>query len=117
MLNELTVYQKHYDLILYAFPIVSQYPREARFTLGQETQTCMLEIARLIVRANAERDQRRRLDMLWSIDRGLQELRLLTRLAKDMRMISVKRYGNINERIAEVGRLVGGWIKSTTSRK
>jgi four helix bundle protein len=117
MLNELTVYQKHYDLILYAFPIIAQYPRNARFTLGQETQMCMLGIARLIVRANAERDRRRRLDILWSIDRGLQELRLLTRLAKDMKMISVRRYGNISARVTEVGRLVGGWIKSTTNRK
>ena len=116
MLNELTVYQKHYDLILYAFPIIAQYPRNARFTLGQETQTCMLEIARLIVRANAERSQRRRLELLWSIDRGLQELRLLTRLAKDLKLLSVRKYGYVSARITEVGRLVGGWIKSTAGR-
>ena len=46
MLKDLIIYQKHYDLILYAFPIIAQYPRNARFTLGQETQNCMIDIAR-----------------------------------------------------------------------
>jgi len=91
MLKDLIIYQKHYDLILYAFPIIAQYPRNARFTLGQETQNCMIDIARLIVRANAERDRRRRRELLWTIDRGLQELRMLTRLAKDLHMLSVKK--------------------------
>ena len=116
MLKDLIVYQKHYDLILYAFPIIAQYPRSARFTLGQETQNCMIEIARLMARANAERDQSKRLDCLWTIDRGLQELHMLTRLAKDLRMLSVRQYGLMNMRITEIGRLVGGWIKSTANR-
>lgn len=48
MLDQLTLYQKHYDLILYAFPIVLKYPRDTRFTLGQQTIDCMLDIARMI---------------------------------------------------------------------
>ena len=110
MLHELIIYQKHYDLVLYAFPIVNRYPRNARFTLGQQTHDCMLDIARLITRANRERNRAR---TLWEIDGKLDELRLLTRLAKDLRLLSVKQYGLINQRVSEIGRLLGGWIKSS----
>jgi hypothetical protein len=109
MLNELVIYQKCYDLILYAYPIITKYPRNARFTLGQQTVDLMIYTARLISRANRERDKKR---TLWEIDGNLEQLRLLTRLAKDMKMLSVHQYGLVNERISELGRLLGGWMKS-----
>ena len=113
MLYELTIYQKHYDLMLYAFPIIAKYPRDMRFTLGQQTLDCLLDIGRLIVRANQERDRRR---TQGEIDQKIEELRLLTRLAKDLRLLAVRHYAQINERLAEIGRLLGGWIKSAVKR-
>lgn len=109
MLNDLTIYQKCYDLVLYAYPIIAKYPRNARFTLGQQTVDILIETMRLIARANKERDKKK---TLWEIDGDLEQLRLLTRLAKDLKMLSVHQYGLLNERISELGRLLGGWIKS-----
>lgn len=109
MLHELTIYQKCYDLILYATPIVNKYSREHRFTIGQQTLNCLLDIARLIVQANRERDKRR---LQFEIDTKLEELRLLIRLAKDLHLLNLQNYGQMSERISEIGRLLGGWIKS-----
>ena len=112
-LNNLIIYQKHYDLILYAAPIINRYPRNFRFTLGEQTLDCLFDIGRLIARANAERDKGKRRGQLYTIDRRLDELRLLTRLAKDLEMLSIKKYGLINEKAREIGRMLGGWIKAT----
>lgn len=109
MLNDLVIYQKCYDLILYAYPIIAKYPRNARFTLGQQTADLLIQIMRMIARANRERDKKK---TLWEIDGNLDQLRLLTRLAKDLKMLSVHQYGLVNERISELGRLLGGWMKS-----
>ena len=109
MLHELVIYQKTYDLLLYATPIITKYPRQHRFTIGQQTLNTLLDIARLIVRANKERDRRRTQS---EIDERLEELRLLIRLAKDLKLLNVQHYGQMSERIAEIGRLLGGWIKS-----
>ena len=113
MLHELTIYQKHYDLMLYALPIIAKYPKHLRFTLGQQTMDCLLEIGRLIVRANQERDRR---STQMEIDQKLEELRLLTRLATDLNLLTVRHYGLINERVTEIGRLLGGWIKSAAKK-
>jgi len=108
-MEELKIYQKHYDLILYAFPIINRFPKAQRFVLGQQIQNCLLDIAKLIVRANK---QRGKLPTLAEIDIELEKLRLLIRLAKDLRLLAMKQYGLIAERIDEIGRLLGGWIKS-----
>ena len=109
MLDQLTLYQKHYDLILYAFPIILKYPRDTRFTLGQQTIDCLIEIARMIAVANKQRERRK---TLFDIDLQLEELRLLIRLAKDLKLLPLRQYGLMSERINEVGRLLGGWMKS-----
>ena len=109
MLHELIIYQKHYDLMLYAFPVISRFPKNQRFVLGQQIQNCMVDIAMLIVQANAER---RKGKTLWQIDVRLEKLRLLIRLAKDLGMLPVKQYGLMSERVSEVGRLLGGWMRS-----
>jgi four helix bundle protein len=112
MLHELTIYQKHYDLILYAIPLINKFPKSQRYVIGQQTMNVLLDIARLIIQANRQRGQSR-LRTLWLIDGKLEEFRLLIRLAKDLHMLPVKQYGLMSEQAAEVGRLLGGWIKQT----
>ena len=111
-LRELTVYQKHYDLILYAIPIINRFPKSQRYVLGQQAMNTLLDIARLIIQANRQRGKNR-LRTLWVVDQKLEEFRLLIRLAKDLNMLAVKQYGLMAERADEVGRLLGGWIKQT----
>ena len=64
--HELTIYQKHYDLMLYAFPIINKFPKAQRFVLAQQIQNTLVDIARLIVQANK---QRNKLPTLYQIDR------------------------------------------------
>lgn len=98
--------------MLYAIPWLNKYPKSQRYVLGQQTMNLMLDIARLIIQANRERGKGR-LRILWQIDGKLEELRLMMRLAKDLNMLPVKQYGLTSERISEIGRLLGGWMKQT----
>lgn len=99
------IYQKVYDLILYLFPIVNRFPKSQRFVLGQQIENSLVEIAKMIVEANKRRNK---LNVLYNMDVELEKLRLLVRLAKDLRFLSVKRYGLIAEKLDEIGRLLGG---------
>lgn len=49
---------------------------------------------------------------LQDADVQLEPLRLFNDLSYDMRFIDEKRYQLISERLNEIGRLLGGWIKS-----
>ncbi len=107
-MGNLIIYQKHYDLMIYLFPIINRFPKSQRFVLGQQIQNQMLEIGKMIVHANKLKQKRGK---LYEIDIELEKLRLMMRLAKDLGLISVKRYGILCERTDEIGRLLGGWLK------
>jgi four helix bundle protein len=109
MLEDLKIYQKVYDLILYAFPIINRFPKNQRFVLGQQLENSMINIVGLIVEANSKRNKGQ---ILRDIDIELQKLKTLIRLAKDLAFISIKRYKIFAEKLMEIGRLLGGWMKS-----
>jgi four helix bundle protein len=106
---ELVIYQKHYDLMVYSFPIIGRFPQNQRYVLGQQIENVMLAIGMMIVHANKMRQKKGK---LYEIDIELEKLRFLIRLAKDLKMMSISKYGHHCECIDEIGRLLGGWLKS-----
>lgn len=111
MTEDLIIYQKVYDLILYAFPILNRFPKNQRFVLAQQIQNSMLEIQKKIVEANKLRNRRR---LQFEIDIELDKLKMLIRLSKDLKLIDVKKYEQFTIRLTEIGRLLGGWMRSST---
>ena len=111
MLEQLTIFEKTYQLILWLYPAVRKFPKAQRFVLGQQIENTALDILRGIIRANAERDK---LPLLKNVSVDLDTLRILLRLSKDLEFLSVRQYGFAAERVNEVGKLLGGWIKSNT---
>jgi four helix bundle protein len=109
-MKELIIYQKHYDLMVYSFPIIGRFPKDQRFVLGQQIENQMLEIGKMIVHANKLKQKRGK---LYDIDIELEKLRFLIRIAKDLKFLSISKYGHHCERLDEIGRLLGGWLKTT----
>lgn len=107
--REMIIYQKHYDLMLYSFPIIGRFPQNQRYVLGQQIENAMLDIGQMIVHANKLRNKR---EKLYELDIALEKLRFLIRLAKDLKMMSITKYGHHCERLDEIGKLLGGWMKS-----
>jgi len=108
MLDDLIIYQKTYDLILWFFPIINKFPKKQRFVLGQQIENELLEIIKDIILANNERNKT---EILKRISVRLDTLRILVRLAKDLRFLSIKQYENAAVKINEIGRLLSGWMK------
>jgi four helix bundle protein len=108
MLDDLIIFQKTYDLILWIFPMINRFPKKQRFVLGQQIENELLEIIEDIILANNERSK---IEILKRISVRLDTLRVLVRLAKDLRFLSIKQYGNAALKINEIGKLLSGWMK------
>jgi len=111
-INNLIMFQKFYDLMVYSIPIINRFPKSQKFVLGQQIQNCMIDISKMIVQANKFGDKHR-LNNLYYIDVELEKLRMLIRLATDLGLMSREKYGNHSEKLVEIGRILGGWIKTT----
>jgi four helix bundle protein len=108
MFQDLIIYQKTYDFMLWLHPVVNKFPKSQRFVLGQQIENELLEIIKDIILANSERNKT---EILKRINIRLDTLRTLIRLAKDLRFLSIKQYGDAAVKMNEIGKLLNGWMK------
>lgn len=110
-MTNLIIYQKIYDFTLYVFPIINRFPKSQKFVLGQQIENCLINLTKQIIHANKLRNK---ISKLYEIDIELEKLRFLIRLTKDLKFINVERYGHFCKLTDEIGKLLGGWLKSCT---
>jgi len=112
--DELTVITKAYDLILWSCNHTGKFPRNHRFVLGERIERNLYDLLELLIQAKYSRerqDQLRRANLL------LEILRFQMRLAKDLQCLKAESYGFAAKSIDEIGRLVGGWMKTGDGAK
>ena len=112
--STLTAVPKLYDVITWLIGRVEKFPRSQKFTLGDRIVNLALDILELLIEATYTRD---RLPLLRRANIQLEKLRYLIRLSHDFKLLSTKQYRHISGEINEVGKRIGGWIKSQTRRK
>jgi len=110
MLNDLILFQKFYNFILWIYPTVNKFPKAQRFVLGQQISNTVLDILKNIIQGNSERYK---LPYQKQVSVDLDKLRILVRLSKDLKFVSIKQYEFASDKINEIGRLLGGWMKSS----
>jgi hypothetical protein len=107
--QELTVITKTYDLILWCCNHTSRFPRNHRFVLGERIERNLYDLLETLIQA---RYTRQRQPLLVQTNLTLEILRFQMRLAKDLQCLKTNSYGFAARAIDEIGRLVGGWLKS-----
>lgn len=113
MFQDLAIFEKTYELILWLYPTINKFPKNQRFILGQRVENIILRILEGIIEANQERNK---IPYLKKISIELDKLRILIRLSKDLRFISIKQYQFAAEKVNEIGKMLGGWLKSSINR-
>lgn len=109
-MEELKILQKTYDMIQYGYTCLRQFPKSEKYALASEMKAVMARLLRLIIQANKRYFKK---TTLQDIDIELATLRAYTRLAKDLGFLSIKKYENWSKLLSEIGKMLGGWIKST----
>jgi hypothetical protein len=89
---------------------LTKFPKEQRFRLAARIEASLYSFHDHILRA-ARAGQRR--SRLMEADLELEKLRVYLRLAQDTRCLSFKQYEHAARMVNEVGKLLGGWLKTT----
>lgn len=109
ILQDLVVYQKTYDMIEYGYQALKQFPRSEKYTFAAEIKNTMIKILRLIIKTNKNYYKKTTMKKL---DTELELLRSYIRLARDLEFLPFKKYGIWAKKLEEIGKLIGGWLKS-----
>ncbi len=106
--------EAHYRFVLWLVPAVERFPRSRKFLLGDRIQTVALDVLERLIEATYTK---RRSSHLANANLGLEKLRFLFRLARDLRVLDPRRYEFAARSIDETGRKVGAWTKVHRARE
>jgi four helix bundle protein len=108
------VYQKWEDMAAYLYIALKSYPKSERFTLAADTARALWKIGTCITRANAvgNNNKSEKRKAVETADISLVELKVLVRMGMRLEFLPLKKYEILAGQITEVGKMIGGWIKS-----
>ncbi|MBM2820345.1 MAG: hypothetical protein HW405_105 [Candidatus Berkelbacteria bacterium] len=109
---DIPIFKKTYELYKNFHSIRNTAPKQDRYTIFLKCENTILEIIEGILEAS-ELYKDEKSPILRKTSQKLNLLRVFVRLMKDTESIKLKDYVLMEEKIDEIGRMLGGWIKST----
>ena len=112
MPEEMVILTRTFDLLNWLLPKSEKFPKLYRNTVTQRLMESALDFQEALFDAQSRRGKQR-LTCLQSADSYLNKLRLYLRLAHHWRWLNDGQYQHVSVMVAELGRLLGGWLKQT----
>ena len=112
---EIPIFKKTYELYRVFHEYRRVVPKQDRFTIFERSEGFILDILEALVSAGYG-DRSSKTTSLERASVKLNVLRFFIRLMKETRSIDSKKYVVLQEMIDEIGRMLGGWIRSQGSK-
>jgi len=106
---DIPIFTKLYEFYKNLSFIIPSFPKTKRYTLGQKLDNTTLDIMELLFSIPACTNK---IIILQRVSIKLDLLKILLRLAKDNQCLKEKEYILLQAKLAEIGRMLGGWIRS-----
>ena len=90
-------------------------PKQDRYTIFERSENIIVDVIESLLLA-AQTQASGKTATLERASVKLNLLRFLIRLLKEVKAIDIKKYTTLQEMINEIGRMLGGWIRSTASK-
>jgi len=103
------IFSKTYDLMLWLLKALNKFPKEQRFRLAERIENTLFAFHERLLEAARTKDKQ---FVLTEADLELEKLRLYLRLAQDLHCLSFNQYEHAAQMVNEVGKLLGGWLKT-----
>jgi four helix bundle protein len=111
----LPVYKASYDLFVYSFQLVGNLRKDYKYTVGEKLKNEIMDLMMNIYRANKRRDAKEKIERVVKAQESIEVVRILFRLLKDLKQLSLKHFVRVNEKIEDVSRQLFGWQKKVNS--
>jgi len=108
---DIPIFKKTYDLYQTFHSYRDAVKKRDRHTIWEHSENAILDVIEGILAAS-EAYKAEKLPILKAVSVKLNLLRVFFRLAKDSKVIDAKKYMVLEEMVDEIGRMLGGWMKS-----
>ena len=108
---DIPIFRKAYELYKQFHAVRARASKQDRHTIFQKSENTLLDLIEGILEAS-QLSKVEKLPALKKTSVKLSFIRVFIRLMKDVKSIDLKTYTAMEESIDEIGRMLGGWIKS-----
>ena len=110
MYNQLPIYRDSYILLTEIYKVTTLFPRDFKYTLGQDMKRDCLALFRNLYEANMQQDKRQQhLDAFLS---SFELLKIELRLCVDLKVLSIKKLAQLSLVMDSIAKQAKGWRKS-----
>lgn len=107
--TELKILQKIYDMSIYGYQALQQFPKAEKFTLAASIKNCINIMLERCIEANKKYYKK---TTLQELDVEIMKLKYYLRLSQDLGFLPIKKYEIWVTKLVEIGKMLGGWMKS-----
>lgn len=109
---DIPILKKTYELYKTFYAYRADVSKQDRYTTWQKCENCLLEVLEELLFAS-QTGKTEKLLLLEKTSIKLNFLRMFIRLMKDVKTIDNKKYLVLEADVDEIGRMLGGWIRSS----
>ena len=113
--TDVPILKKTYELYTTFHDYRRSIPKADRFTVYERSERQIVDVMELLLEAGYARPSQK-IDLLTRASAKLGTLRFFIRLMKDTKVFDLKKYVVLQEKIDEIGRMLGGWIRSQVNK-
>lgn len=116
MHNDMVILTRTFDLLDWLLPKAERFPRVYRHTVTQRLMMAALDFQEALFHAQHQGGTTRQ-KHLREASAHLDTLRLYLRLVHHWGWLTDGQYRHVSLMVAEIGRLLGGWLKQAQSKR
>lgn len=114
MAEELKILQKIFDMMEYGYAALAQYPKSEKFALVTDIKRSMDTMLERAIEAQKKYYKK---TTLQELDVEVMKLKAYLRLSQKLGFLPMKKYEIWSEKVVEIGKMLGGWLKSVNQQK
>ena len=111
---DLPVFKEVYQMTLKIFQFTSNFPREYKFTLGQDLKRDCIVLVRYIYRANKTKEKTVYLEQFLD---SFEIVKLEIRLCRDLHLLTIKQQASLVENMDSIGKQITAWRNAVKEKK
>ena len=112
MAEELKILQKIFDMMEYGYGALAQFPKSEKFALVTDIKRSMDTMLERSIEAQKKYYKK---TTLQDLDVEIMKLKAYLRLSQNLGFLPMKKYEVWSDKVVEIGKMLGGWLKSVNS--
>jgi hypothetical protein len=104
------IFTRTSDFIIWLLDHTEKFPKSERFRMAKRLEDSVFAFYEFLIEAT--RSTKRKRQLLIQADVELEKLRLYFRMSQQRKLTSIPQYHFVAGALVEIGRLLGGWLKT-----